>query len=342
MSTRIAELESHLRAWERRSRRRTMLLVLIPILVAAALAYAGHARVARVEQALSEGLAGLSAEPELSPSLEQNLDRLPGLVAELKSLRPLPEQLIAARDARNRAEADLARLRDETSTLVGDRDGLATALGIAKGELARAQAERADIEQRQDELLRQVETSRAALAQREQALEAERNARTQAEEQLAAEREARSAAEQARAALSGERERAGQALEAERTARAEAERQLAAEREAKAAAEQARTEIEARLRQLTARQATAAQQAARAAEELRSAGTDRARLAQELALAQTRASAAERAQADLQQQIRDLRAALAQAQAQRSGSWQENPPALPSPSSGMMPAPPRL
>ena len=34
MADRIAELESHLRAWERRSRRRTLLLVSTPIGVA--------------------------------------------------------------------------------------------------------------------------------------------------------------------------------------------------------------------------------------------------------------------------------------------------------------------
>lgn len=301
MADRIAELESHLRAWERRSRRRTLLLVLLPIAVAAALAYAGQARLARVEQALSEGLAGLSAEPVMSSatSLEQNLELLPGLVAELKSLRPLPGQLMAERDARTRAETDLARIRDESSSLVGDRDGLATALGTAKGELARAQAERADFEQRLQEFQREMEARRAALAQRDRAL----------------------------ATANAERDGSSQALEAERAARAQAERQLAAEREGRVATERARSEIAARLGQVTAQQTAIAQQAARSAEELRNIGTERARLVQELNLAQTRATSAERAQADLQQQVRDLRAALAQAQ--RSSTQEQGAPTPP-------------
>jgi chromosome segregation ATPase len=288
MADRIAELESHLRAWERRSRRRTLLLVLVPIAVAGALAYTGQARLARVEQALSEGLAGLSAEPVMSSStsLEQNLELLPGLVAELKSLRPLPGQLMAERDARTLAETDLARIRDESSSLVGDRDGLATALGTAKGELARAQAERADFEQRLGELQREMEARQAALTQRDRAL----------------------------ATANAERDGSSQALEAERAARTQAERQLAAEREGRVAAERARSEVAARLGQVTAQQTAIAQQAARSAEELRTIGTERARLVQELNLAQSRAAGAERAQADLQQQVRDLRAALAQAQ----------------------------
>jgi chromosome segregation ATPase len=303
MADRIAELESHLRAWERRSRR-TILFVLIPIAVAAALAYAGQARLARFEQALSEGLAGLSAEPVMSSatSLEQNLELLPGLVAELKSLRPLPGQLMAERDARTRAETDLARIRDESSSLVGDRDGLATALGTAKGELARAQAERADFEQRLQELQREMEARQAALAQRDRAL----------------------------ATANAEREGSSQALETERAARIQAERQLAAEREGRAATERARSEIAARLGQVTAQQTATAQQAARTAEELRNVGTERARLVQELNLAQTRATSAERAQADLQQQVRELRAALAQAQAQRSSAQQPGRPTPPS------------
>jgi chemotaxis protein MotB len=301
MADRIAELESHLRAWERRSRRRTLLLVLLPIAVAAALAYAGQARLARVEQALSEGLAGLSAEPVMSSatSLEQNLELLPGLVAELKSLRPLPGQLMAERDARTRAETDLARIRDESSSLVGDRDGLATALGTAKGELARAQAERADFEQRLQEFQREMEARQAALAQRDRAL----------------------------ATANAERDGSSQALEAERAARAQAERQLAAEREGRVATERARSEIAARLGQVTAQQTAIAQQAARSAEELRNIGTERARLVQELNLAQTRATSAERAQADLQQQVRDLRAALAQAQ--RSSTQEQGAPTPP-------------
>jgi chromosome segregation ATPase len=301
MADRIAELESHLRAWERRSRRRTLLLVLLPITVAAALAYAGQARLARVELALSEGLAGLSAEPVMTSatSLEQNLELLPGLVAELKSLRPLPGQLMAERDARTRAETDLARIRDESSSLVGDRDGLATALGTAKGELARAQAERADFEQRLQEFQREMEARQAALAQRDRAL----------------------------ATANAERDGSSQALEAERAARAQAERQLAAEREGRVATERARSEIAAQLGQVTAQQTAIAQQAARSAEELRNIGTERARLVQELNLAQTRATSAERAQADLQQQVRDLRAALAQAQ--RSSTQEQGAPTLP-------------
>jgi chromosome segregation ATPase len=309
MADRIAELESHLRAWERRSRRRTLLLVLLPIAVAAALAYAGQARLARVEQALSEGLAGLSAEPVMSSatSLEQNLELLPGLVAELKSLRPLPGQLMAERDARTQAEIDLARIRDESSSHVGDRDGLATALGTAKGELARAQAERADFEQRLQEFQREMEARQAALAQRDRAL----------------------------ATANAERDGSSQALEAERAARTQAERQLAAEREGRIAAERARSEVAARLGQVTAQQTAIAQQAARSAEELRNIGSERARLVQELNLAQTRASSAERAQADLQQQVRDLRAALAQAQ--RSSIQEQGAPTPPNEASAASP-----
>jgi chromosome segregation ATPase len=309
MADRIAELESHLRAWERRSRRRTLLLVLLPIAVAAALAYAGQARLARVEQALSEGLAGLSAEPVMSSatSLEQNLELLPGLVAELKSLRPLPGQLMAERDARTRAETDLARIRDESSSLVGDRDGLATALGTAKGELARAQAERADFEQRLQEFQREMETRQAALAQRDRAL----------------------------ATANAERDGSSQALETERAARAQAERQLAAERDGRVATERARSEIAARLGQVTAQQTAIAQQAARSAEELRNIGTERARLVQELNLAQTRATSAERAQADPQQQVRDRRAALAQAQ--RSNTQEQGAPTPPNEASAASP-----
>jgi chromosome segregation ATPase len=309
MADRIAELESHLRAWERRSRRRTLLLVLLPITVAAALAYAGQARLARVELALSEGLAGLSAEPVMSSStsLEQNLELLPGLVAELKSLRPLPGQLMAERDARTRAETDLARIRDESSSLVGDRDGLATALGTAKGELARAQAERADFEQRLQEFQREMEARQAALTQRDRAL----------------------------ATANAERDGSSQALETERAARAQAERQLAAEREGRVATERARSEIAARLGQVTAQQTAIAQQAARSAEELRTIGTERARLVQELNLAQSRAAGAERAQADLQQQVRDLRAALAQAQ--RSSIQEQGAPTPPNEASAASP-----
>jgi chromosome segregation ATPase len=232
-------------------------------------------------------------------SLEQNLELLPGLVAELKSLRPLPGQLMAERDARTRAETDLARIRDESSSLVGDRDGLATALGTAKGELARAQAERADFEQRLQEFQREMEARQAALAQRDRAL----------------------------ATANAERDGSSQALEAERAARAQAERQLAAEREGRVATERARSEIAARLGQVTAQQTAIAQQAARSAEELRNIGTERARLVQELNLAQTRATSAERAQADLQQQVRDLRAALAQAQ--RSSTQEQGAPTPP-------------
>ena len=309
MADRIAELESHLRAWERRSRRRTLVLVLVPIVVAAALAYAGQARLARIEQALDQGLAGLSAEPVMSSptALEQNLALLPGLVAELKSLRPLPGQLMAERDARARAETDLTRIRDESSSLVGDRDGLATALGTAKGELARAQAERADFEQRLRELQREMEVRQAALAQRDQAL----------------------------ASAAAERDGTSQELQAERAARTQALRQLAAEREGRVAAERARSEVAARLGQVTAQQTAIAQQAARAGEELRAIGTERARLAQELSLTQTRAASAERAQADLQQQVRDLRAALAQAQ--RSSTQQQGGPAPPNEASAASP-----
>jgi hypothetical protein len=110
-------------------------------------------------------LAGLSAEPSLSTTLEQDLARLPGLVAELKSLRPLPAQLMAERGARSRAEADLARLREETSSLINNRDGLATALGTAKAELARVQAERVESEQRLRELERTREAGRVALTE---------------------------------------------------------------------------------------------------------------------------------------------------------------------------------
>ena len=163
MSERITELESQLQAWERWSRHRTLLLVLVPVLMAAALAYVGQARLARIERALDEGLAGLSAEPSLSATLEQDLARLPGLVAELKSLRPLPAQLMAERGVRSRAEADLARLREEASSLIGERDRLATALETTKAELARAQAERAESEQRLRELERTRETGQVAL-----------------------------------------------------------------------------------------------------------------------------------------------------------------------------------
>ncbi len=165
MSERITELESQLQAWERWNRRRTLLLVLVPVLIAAALAYAGQARLARIERALGEGLAGLSAEPSPSATLEQDLARLPGLVAELKSLRPLPAQLMAERGARSRAEADLARLGEETSNLIGERDRLATALETTKAELARAQAERAESEQRLHELERTRQTGQVALSE---------------------------------------------------------------------------------------------------------------------------------------------------------------------------------
>ena len=55
MEDRIAELEAGLRAWEGKSRRRTWLLVLLPVVVAAALAYWVAARAVGVQQRAGAG-----------------------------------------------------------------------------------------------------------------------------------------------------------------------------------------------------------------------------------------------------------------------------------------------
>src|SRR6478735_723007 len=116
MEGRIAELEAGLRAWEGKSRRRTWLLVLLPVVVA----------------------------------------------AEVRGLRPLPQQLGAEREARTRAEAELAQARGQLASLNGERDGLAAALSTAKGELARAQAERTELEQRLAQLQDAAQAPNAA------------------------------------------------------------------------------------------------------------------------------------------------------------------------------------
>jgi hypothetical protein len=72
---------------------------------------------------------------------------------------------MAERGARSHAEADLARLGEETSSLIGERDRLATALETTKAELARAQAERAESEQRLREVERTRETGQLALTE---------------------------------------------------------------------------------------------------------------------------------------------------------------------------------
>jgi hypothetical protein len=97
-----------------------------PLLAAAALAYYGYARVARVEAALGSSLAGLADDAAGAP-LDRRLERVRALAEEVKGLRPLPGQLAAERDARTVAEAELARVGGRVATLTGERDGLAAA-----------------------------------------------------------------------------------------------------------------------------------------------------------------------------------------------------------------------
>src|SRR4051812_8021394 len=103
MEDRIAELEAGLRAWERKSRRRTLLLVLLPVVVAAAVAYWVAARAVRVEQDLAQSLdGGLAGERDARPSLADEVGQVRALAAEVRGLRPLPQQLGAEREARTR------------------------------------------------------------------------------------------------------------------------------------------------------------------------------------------------------------------------------------------------
>src|SRR5918912_2741776 len=132
MEDRIAELEAGLRAWERKSRWRTLLLVLLPIVVAVAVAYWVAARAVRVEQDLAQSLDGLVGEGNARPSLAEELGQVRALAGEVRGLRPLPQQLGAEREARTRAESELAQVRGQLASLNGARDGLAAALNPAK------------------------------------------------------------------------------------------------------------------------------------------------------------------------------------------------------------------
>src|SRR3954452_1603900 len=90
MEDRIAELEAGLRAWEGKSRRRTWLLVLLPVVVAAALAYWVAARALGVEQELAQGLGGLAGEGGARPSLTEELGQVRALAGEVRGLRRRP------------------------------------------------------------------------------------------------------------------------------------------------------------------------------------------------------------------------------------------------------------
>src|SRR5689334_11228473 len=201
MEDRIAELEAGLRAWEGKSRRRTWLLVLLPVVVAAALAYWVAARAVSVEQELAQGLGGLVGEGDARPSLGEELGQVRALAAEVRGLRPLPQQLGAEREARTRAETELAQARGQLASLNGERDGLAAALSTAKGELARAQAERTELEQRVAQLQDAAQAPNAAVAGLRRDLDAEKQRRAEADRQRSVEQQGRAAAEQTRAQL---------------------------------------------------------------------------------------------------------------------------------------------
>jgi hypothetical protein len=208
MDDRFAELEAHLRAWERRNRRRTLLLVLVPLLAAAALAYVGHARVERVETGLAASLSGVSEDVAGAP-LDRRLERVRALAEEVRGLRPLPGQLADERDARTRAESELARVGGRVATLTGERDALAAALGTAKAELSRAEAERTEQAQRLADLERVSGEREAAVSGLERELRAEREARQAAGSE--AETRAVADAETARVAAAEASGRAGRA-----------------------------------------------------------------------------------------------------------------------------------
>ena len=336
---RIRELESEHAAWQRRSRWRMILLVLVPLLAGAGLVWANRVQLNQVKTEVARGFAAISGQPPESvaqaplPDILAQLGKLAGEVAELRGVR---DELGAEKAQRAALEQELGQARaaiESERAIQGDLDAK---LAAVEAELeatrtnsvpkAEAEALRGQLEAAQSE----IATLRAG-----QVEAADTIARLQAErDRLARELDGRKVAQETMerqlAALAGELEglRAGAAKAAEvdalRAALDEARREVAALQGERAALQErlARTltETGAGAARLASRLATAESEINglrrirdglqaeldAAGDRLAAAeapGRRDAALASRLATAETEVAALQKIRADLQRQV---------------------------------------
>jgi chemotaxis protein MotB len=307
MIERIVELEQQLETWERRNRVRTLSFALVPVLVAAALAWFAESQIDLAERGQADALRRAVASEQALAETRTELGRLRAVLAE--SEHAAGGELVAERERRTRAEADLAGAREEAARLRTSLDEAQAALAAATAEADRRQADTAAAA---TALAAERDGARAALDEaraRTEALEQEaaglrarlttaEAALDEARTRLAAPAEQPSdIAEQATrlARLETELDQAGREIEALRATGAEMDRAIAARDEALAGL---RREGEARLEAATRRAEELAQTreglAAERDETLRRAESAEGRLAQ---AEEARKSAEERAEA---------------------------------------------
>lgn len=257
---RIRELESEHAAWQRRSRWRMILLLLVPLLAGAGLVWANRIQLNQVKTEVARGFAAISGQPPETvaqsplPDILAQLGRLAGEVAELRGVR---DELGAEKAQRAALEQELGQARaaiESERAIQGDLDAKLAALA-AELEATRANsvpkteadALRSQLEAAQSELL----TLRTGQAEASETIARLRAERDQLARELDVREVAQEALERQLAALSGEVEslRADTAKAVELDA---VRRELDAARREVAALQSERAALQQRLEQTLA------------------------------------------------------------------------------------------
>lgn len=291
---RIRELESEHEAWQRRSRWRMILLLLVPLLAGAGLVWANRTQLNQVKTEVARGFAAISGQP-------------PETVAQA----PLPD--ILAQLGKLASEvAELRGVRDELGAEKAQRAALEQELGQARAAIESERAIQGDLDAKLAALDAELEATRANSVPKTEAdqLRAQLDA---AQSEIATLRTGQVEAGSTIATLQAERERLARELESREAAQAAMERQLAAlgnelERLRPLAAKAA--ELDALRAQLDeARREVAALQGERAAlqqrldQALAEAGAGAERLASRLATAEAELSGLRKVRDGLQTEL---------------------------------------
>ena len=291
---RIRELESEHAAWQRRSRWRMILLLLVPLLAGAGLVWANWTQLNQVKTEVARGFAAISGQPPETvaqaplPDILAQLGKLAGEVAELRGVR------------------------DELGAEKAQRAALEQELGQARAAIESERAIQGDLDAKLAALDAELEATRANSVPKSEA-EALRGQLEAAQTEIATLRTGQVEAASTIASLQAERDRLVRELEAREVAQAAMERQLAAlagELESLRADAAKAPELEALRAELAvARREVAALQGEREALQQRldqqraEAGSGAERLAARLQTAETEIAALQKIRAGLQRQV---------------------------------------
>lgn len=231
MNERIAELEQGLEAWERRSRRRAALLVMVPLLTAVGLVLFLALGFDRREVGLNLALRELDRTATADVQSEDALARLAAARDELAALRRLPDELARLRGERDALQRDLTAARQELERLAAARQQTTAsaeqALTDERRQREAALQDLAALRLERETLATDRQQAEAAAEQTGRELAAERERRSALEQELAAARRDLDGLTAARDQAARAAEESGDAVAEERRRRMLVEEELA-------------------------------------------------------------------------------------------------------------------